>query len=509
MAIPNVTFIRPELRKVLAKYRKIRDVIEGEERIKECGTLYLPMPNAHDKSPSNIERFKAYLVRAIFYNVTGRTLIGLVGQIFMRDPVIKVPPLLDSILKDVDGSGVTIEQQMQAACDYTCAYARGGLLIDYPSTNVVNEDEDGNITGATVEQLVKGEIRATITLFSPWQIVNWRKATIGAKTFFTLIVISEAYCVEDDGFEMKEAGQFRVLKLDQATGNYIQEIWRENTPSKYSEYKELRGNYQRKTIINMIGADGTPLKEIPFTFVGGKNNDANVDMPHMSDMANINIGLYRNSADYEESCFMVGQPTPVITGLTNEWIKTVFESKPVTFGSRAAILLPASGDAKLIQATENTMLKEAMEDKINHMISLGAKLIQPKDVQRTAFEVKTDTATEGSVLSSVANNVSAAYTFALNWCAKFMGAPETCEAQLNNDFDMTALSPEQQTQVMLQWAQGGISFTEMRKQLKKAGTATDEDATAKAEIDADSIKKNNEAIRVAKESKPQPVAAAA
>lgn len=468
----NVAFVRPELSKVLALYYLIRDCLAGETTIKEARTKYLPMPNAADKSPENLARYLSYLTRAVFYNVTRRTLSGLLGQIFMREPAVKVPTLLEVVTKDVDGEGLTIEQQSARTCSYALAYSRCGLFVDYPNV------PEG---GATVEQLAAGDIRPTISVFAPWQIVNWRTMKKGAKTIFSLVVISEMYCVADDGFEMKNAGQFRVLKLD-AAGNYVQEIWRESTPRSYDGLKPLRGNFISKTTYLMKGPDGNPLQEIPFMFVGSENNDSNVDNPNMYDLASLNIAHYRNSADYEESCYVVGQPTPVLIGVTEEWVNKVLKGV-VAFGSRGGIPLPVGADAKLLQAEERTMIKEAMTAKEEQMRSIGAKLVAPKEAQKTATESKLDAAGEASVLATVAKNVSAAYLWALEWCAVFMGTGEGgIEFALNDDFDLSALTVEQQNAVVGNWQKGALTFPEMRAVLRKAGQATEDDATAEQTI---------------------------
>lgn len=469
--MPNVAFVRPELAKILTLYYLIRDCLAGEPTIKDARTKYLPQPNAEDKSPENQVRYNAYLTRAVFYNVTRRTLAGLLGQIFMRDPAKKIPTALEIVTKDVDGEGLTIEQQAARACSYVLAYSRCGLFVDYPETK----------EGATVEELEKGDIRPTISVFAPWQIVNWRTKKVGAKTVYTLVVISEMWTVHDDGFEMKNAGQFRVLKLDQA-GNYIQEIWQEPSPTKYDGMKPLKGNFQPKRVIAMKGPDGEPLKEIPFMFLGSENNDSNVDNPNMYDLASLNIAHYRNSADYEESCYVVGQPTPVLVGVTQDWVEKVLKGV-IAFGSRGGIPLPAGADAKLLQAEERTMIKEAMTSKEEQMKSLGAKLVQPKDVQRTATESKIDAASEASVLGSVAKNVSAGYVWALEWCGVFQNIGESgIEFALNSDFDLSAMTVEQQNAVVGNWQKGALTFPEMRAVLRKAGQATEDDKTAEATI---------------------------
>jgi hypothetical protein len=492
--MPNVAFVRPELANVLALYYLIRDCLAGEPTIKAARTKYLPQPNAEDKSPENMARYTAYITRAVFYNVTRRTLAGLLGQIFMRDAAKKIPTKLEIVTKDIDGEGLSIEQQSARTCAYTLAYSRCGLFVDYPETS----------EGATVEELEQGDIRPTIAVFAPWQIVNWRTKKVGAKTVYTLVVISEMWCVMDDGFEMKNAGQFRVLKLDPA-GNYVQEIWQEPTPTKYDGMKPLKGSFQPKRVITPKGPDGNPLKEIPFMFVGSDNNDTNVDNPNMYDLASLNIAHYRNSADYEESCFIVGQPTPVVTGVTEDWVNKVMKGV-IAFGSRGGIPLPAGATAELLQAQESTMLKEAMTSKEEQMKSLGAKLVQPKDVQRTATESKIDAASEASVLGSVAKNVSAAYVWALEWCGVFMNIGEGgIEFSLNSDFDLSAMTVEQQSAVVKNWQAGALTFPEMRTVLRKAGQATEDDVTAEAAI----VKATQDAMTFEASLKPAPGAAVA
>ncbi|MDP0908071.1 hypothetical protein Q6322_30065, partial [Klebsiella pneumoniae] len=47
--------------------------------------------------------------------------------------------------------------------------------------------------------------------------------------------------------------------------------------------------------------------EIPFTFVGAQNNDPSIDESPLAALVEINLGHYRNSADYEDSVFLCGQ----------------------------------------------------------------------------------------------------------------------------------------------------------------------------------------------------------
>lgn len=477
---PNVSFKRPELAKLLPMYKLIRDCLSGEPTIKSAKTTYLPMPDAHDKCESNLERYKAYVLRAVFYNVTRRTVIGLVGQVFMRDPIVEVPALLEPVLVDANGAGVSLTQLQKKSLSMTLAYSRSGLFIDYP------ESPEG---GASKKELEEGHIRPTIAAYSPLEIINWRVIERGAKELLSLVVLSELYCVADDGFEMKNSPQFRVLRLNEA-GQYIQEIWREPTPSNADGTPATAANkmFQRHETIVPTDANGEPFKEIPFTFIGSDNNDTNPDNPNLYDLASINIAHYRNSADYEEACYIVGQPTPVITGLNQEWYTNVLKGT-IGFGSRGGIPLPPGATAELLQAEPNTMIKEAMETKERQMVALGAKLVEQKEVQRTAFETKVEATSEGSILSSTTKNVAAAYEFALKWCCKFVGEVETTvKVELNTDFDIARMTPEERQEVIKEWQAGALTFEEMRAVLRKAGSATEDDEVAKGKIETETVK---------------------
>lgn len=487
---PNVAFIRPELEKLIPQYELIRDCIAGETVIKAARTKYLPMPNAGDMSPENKARYVAYLTRAVFYNVTRRTLFGLKGQVFSQPPVAKLPVALDPLIKDATGTGTSLDQLAEQSLAHVVAYSRGGVFCDFPDTSAQG--------GASADQIESGEVRPTLYAYGPLEIINWRVVERGAKEVLSLVVLLEGFPLSDDGFEVKSAPQFRVLKLD-AAGNYVQEIWRENQPSKWDGYSvPKRGNFQLHQTITPTGPDGKPIKEIPFWFIGSQNNDTNPDNPNMYDMASLNIAHYRNSADYEESCYVVGQPTPVATGLTEEWVKNVLKGT-LAFGSRGGIPLPTGATADLLQADPNTMIKEAMDTKERQMTALGAKLVEQKTVQRTATESSQDKAAENSILTSCANNVSTAYRSALTYAAWLMSASGEIDYALNVDFEVAALTPEAVRMAIEAWQKGAITFEEMRQDLRRYGIATVDDKEAKAAIAKEQI----DAMTLAAENDPQ------
>lgn len=453
-----VSFKRKELQELLPQYNLIEDCVAGDIAVKSRNTIYLPNPTP-DAGVSSA-RYMQYQTRAQFYNVTKRTLAGLVGQIYLREPVVEVPTLLDPVHWDATGGGVSLEQLSKEACRKTLSLGRCGIFVDYPRTD----------NPASREDVTNGNIRPTITIVPARDIINWRVRRIGAHEHLSLVVMREDYIIEDDGFMQETLTQWRALRV--VDGVYIQEIWRDETKSPYET-------------IMPLDAKGSPLEYIPFMFIGSSNNDSSPDSPPLYDLASLNIGHYRNSADYEESCFIVGQPTPFVSGIDREWIQDVFKGE-ILLGSRAAIPLPVGGVAGLLQASPNSMPFEAMQHKERQMVSLGAKLIEQKKIQRTATEAAQDHSTELSTLASVAQNVGSAFTTALEWCAAFVGVPDTgIRFELNSEFDLTQMSAGERAQLIAEWQSGAIAWEEMRENLRRGGIATLDDAVAKEKIDAE------------------------
>ncbi len=474
----NVQFQRKELTDALPYYQVIQDCLAGQATIKARTDVYLPRPNAADTSEENKARYIAYVARAVFYNVTKRTLNGLVGQVFLRDPVVEVPTDIDIVVKDTNGNGVNLEQTARFAASEVLSLGRAGMLADYPNTA-------GKPT--TVQDLRDGKIRPTISIYEAKNIINWRTRTIGGKVVLELVVLVESYVLKDDGFQIEYGTQYRVLKLNEAN-EYVVELWRESVNNSLATPVDT---YQP------LDAKGNTIKEIPFSFIGSRDNSQEVDDAPLYDLATLNIGHYVNSAEYEDSCYMLGQPTPWFSGLTEDWVKDVLGGK-VALGARGIVPLPVGGEAGLLQAEPNTLAFEAMEHKERQMVALGARLVQEKAVQRTLGEAQMEESSETSVLATVSKNVSAAIKWGLEWCAIFTGSVDysmDAEArgklikfELNTEFDLTKMSAQERLQLMKEWQGNAITFSEYREILRKAGIATLDDEQAQAELDAQTEK---------------------
>jgi hypothetical protein len=446
----KIDFIRPEVEARLSQYSLIEDCLEGEEAVKGGRERYLPMPNADDQSSQNKERYEAYLSRAQFFNIGWRTWRGLVDQAFTKPLVIELDSLLDVMKASVDGAGTTLEQQAKKADGELVSKGRVGLLADFP------------ITGGPVsrQELQDGKVAPTIAVYTAAQIRNWRLARVQSQLVLTKLVLKERKEI-DDGFALTYEDRWRVIEMKDGACTVM--VYKRATDGSNGFDVDVPE-------VTVRDYTGQAFTFIPFQIVGAEDNDWGVDRPVMFDICSLNIGHFRNSADWEESCFIVGQPTPIATGLTEQWYTKVMKER-IAMGSRGGVPLPQGGDFKLVQADPNTMAAEGMRDKEARMLALGAKLMQPKQVQQTASEVRINYATELSVVGTIANNLASAYTKVLEWCGLFVGATQAPSVKIGVDFSMGWLTAEELTMLSDLHTNKKITTSEFREALVKAGYA--------------------------------------
>lgn len=456
---------REELYYMCYRYQRINDAIEGEHAIKYQGKKYLPLPS--DCKCEEDKRYKAYETRAVYYNVCKPTRNALVGQIFLRPPVLELPDGLEFLQTDINGDGLTFEQLARKAANYILPFGRGGFLVDFPIS-------EGEITRGEIES---GEKRPTIIFFEPWAIRNWKVEKIGTVRKLTMLVLDE--CVErenGDEFDIETVIQQRVYRLEERGSTYC------CTAEVY--------DYDGKSIEKheICGKDGVGLDTIPFEPVGSKNNDMDIDEPPFENLASLNLAHYRNSADYEESVFLVGQPTPVYSGLTTDWMENYFP-KGIPFGSRASITLNENANAQLLQALPNSLAFEAMTHKEKQMFSIGAKIINAdQKIEKREKEVEIESASQKSVLMNVRNNLQMALFAAIQRAGTFIGidvTEENSKLELNENFDLTSADPDELRASSERYAAGEVSLSEHREVLVRSGAAKLDLETFKIEAKAD------------------------
>ena len=425
---------------------KTRDAVRGSVQIKDKKHVYLPVPDpetADERIGENTIRYRQYIRRAVFANYTGRTKNALVGAAFRKPPSYELPQGLEYLIDDATGDGLGIEQLAKDELSNLLETGRTLLLVDFPQAEA----------GMSAEEIARLSIRASIIPYACEQVVNWKTETVGGRKLVTMIVLAEDYKTADDEFEHDSEVQYRVLRLRE--DGYTQQLYREEVP--YTD--EI---YPRK-------ADGSTWDIIPAIFVGSKNNDSTIDDAPLADIADVNIAHYRNSADYEESCFITGQPTLFITHSLNmeEWYE--YNPEGIKLGARAGHVLGESGSATLLQPNANNLVLEAMKAKEGQMVAIGARIITDRGSNETAEGARIRFASENSVLGDIVGNLSAALQQAVLWCGEFMGAGDEAEFAINREFYDKSVDPQLIMSMVTLMDRQIISDQDIFDRLKSAG----------------------------------------
>ena len=412
----------------------LRDFLRGERAVKAAADAYLPRPQSMSDS-----EYAAYLTRATLYDATGKTAVAMAGAMFRREPTFELPAALEYLRDDADGRGTPLAQVAKRAAAEVCGLGRVGLLVDFPVLPP--------LASAAEERAFNAQ--AKLLQYEAENILNWRYEKVGGAHKLSLLVLREMAEVVD-GFETKYVEQRRVLLL--VDGRVVVEIWekRENETTKTMDWQRVES--RAPTL-----PGGAFLADIPFVFIGAADLTAAVDKSPVLDIARVNAAHYRNSADYEDALFMLGQPTPWISGLSPEFIDKY--QGQLRIGARSAWLLPQNASAGLLESQSNLgALKDAMEAKERQMAALGARVFEARDGNPEAEgTVRVRQSGEAATLQSIASNVGRALTIAVNWCGLWMQAAGEATITLSGDFFPAGLDPASLDALFRLWQGGAIT----------------------------------------------------
>lgn len=453
----DVTTLHPEYRAHMSKWSVTRDVVRGDVE------HYLPVIDANDP-----DRQKLYKKLAVFSNFTKRTRIGLVGSANRKAAEVNLPPSLAYLEIDADGNENTLQQMIQKSEGDAIEVGRQGLLVDFPTVEGTPSAADAQLRG----------LRPTIKAYSAESIINWDTVKVGSGNILTLLVLEEKRDVVVNRFEHKTEKEYRVLEL---------------RPSEDGlEYWQSRMN-DKSEIIDVpvrIEANGRPLDRIPFQFIGSDNNDSEIDAAPLEGIAEINLGHYINSADYEESLHIAGQPMVAFSTSWDieEWNAANEGNTKVRMGARVGYNLGEGGKMEIIQAQAEQALAKAMDQKEQQMIAMGARIMSPNTQVETAEAARINNSTDNSALLTIVQNVQAAYTQALKWCSLFLGAVGDIKLKLNTEFYEEGVDPNELNSLILLMEKKVIARPDVRSFLRERGRIeegrTDEDLDEDIENDA-------------------------
>ena len=444
----EVDFIRPELIEALGKYDLVRDCLLGEDHMKSLGEKYFPNPDKETYTP---ELYKRYIDRLSFLNATGLTQRTIVGKLFAKTPTVELPEVMKPMLDNVNGEGLAFDQLLEKCLAETFGFARIGLYADF--RNVIPE---------TVSIADAQELYPTITYCLAENIINWRINKYRKR--LELVVVRETY-ESYEGFAVKVNPQYREFAIENE--RLVIRVHREteNTETKYEVIEEY--------FPTLPG--GKPWTIIPFAIIGASDNDWNIDEPPLYQIATYDKSLARNSADIEEAAVLVGQPTPYVSGITEEWAKEM-EIESLKMGSgRFVPLEDANSKVGLVQANAQTLIDKLMEEKMKILRHLGATVFSVDSLaqDQTATGAIFQALQIHAQLVTTSRNVVDGIKKAVGFAAMYLGIDpednEEIEIKLNadvldNPLGVTGLQTASQL-----YKDGLLTWEEVREQLRVQG----------------------------------------
>ncbi len=247
------------------QWSRIRDVMEGSDKIKTEGTTYLPQ-----LSGQTDPEYDAYKLRANFVNLSSRIVSTNTGLMFSKEPIINLPKVLKYLEKDTE-SFMSIYELFYSVTSESLQMGRVGVMLDVRDDLIVPVLYQ---TESIVHWVVEDGELVSVTL-------NETEIMDGVEEVDTVI---EFNMIDD-----KERGY--VCVVTKTSGDIISNI--------FPSYK------------------GRHLSFIPFCCVNTRGISLEPAKSPILDVVDMNLSHYRSSADYEHGLHFVAMPTPVITGVSD------------------------------------------------------------------------------------------------------------------------------------------------------------------------------------------------
>lgn len=438
----------PQYTAMGATWKRCRDTVEGEKAVHAATTTYLPRLEGEKDASYN-----ARLYRTPFFNAVWRTVSGLKGMVFRKDPVPTVAKAIEPFLKDIDLAGTPLDVFAQNGFEELLTVGRGGLLNDYPQVT------DGK--SLTVAESEARGLRSSIQFYPAESIYNWKSTVVNGVKILTLVCLKEKQAVPGDEFSQKEKNVYRILDLTE-TG-YRQRLFQINEKEEDEQIGDEIYPLMR----------GKPLSRIPFNFLGVDDVSPNVESPPLIDLVNTNLKHYVVAADYEHGCHLSGLPTLFVIGYKPDVGDEIY------IGGATAQCLPEVGsEAKYVEVEGNFgALRENLDSKKSEMAVLGAKMLEAqKSSVESSETIKQRSVGEHSQLAAMASIYGMSLSRSLSLMSEWAGSGEEATYELNTDFLPQGLSAPDLLALLAALQAGAISQQTFYKNLQ-AGEIADSDVT--------------------------------
>ncbi len=453
-------------------WRTLRHVYVGEMEIKRHSERYLPKMQGMTK-----EEYEAYLDRAVFFNMTTRTLIGMLGTMFNRNPVVEnLPSTVDT--SNISKTNQSLMQFTREVAREVLHVGRYGVLVDM--------DEEGRrppyLAGYTVENITDWTVREIDGRWTVTEIIL-RELRLARPVLNPTSLspagrpIAKMTAKQNDVFSQDTTvtraarrwiASYRVLRLepdpDSTTGEYI-----------YRQYYHTsdRGDaspegtpFQSFTPTHR----GKPFRYIPFVFFGAFDNTPDIEKPPLLDIVSLNVSHYKSYAQLEHGRFYTAMPVyyAQVPEGQNQGTYTLGPSVvwEVQAGDKPGILEYHGAGLKYLQ--------DALDTKADQIAALGGRMVGIEKVSagQSNNNVAMKENNEAALLLNVANALDTGMTALLRWAALWQDIPpeaaNTITFTTNKDFILNKSGAREFRALQMMYENGIIPVEVLFDYLRRA-----------------------------------------
>ncbi len=433
----SVTITHPDFDMYQNQWKRVDDCLAGLDQVIRGGTDYLPMLAGQ---MDNVASYQAYQKRAVFYGATGRTLEALLGAIFRKDPTYTVSSRLEKRMENFDARGNTVYTFAQKATKQVISKGRYGVLVDMP---------------ATPDLLDMSSLVPFFAGYSAPNIRSWRTREVNGIPKLDQVILQEfVQRPGEDGFGFVTIPRYRVLELDNA-GFYQIRI--------FVQTGDGDGEFAEQARIQPMPS-GTRIDYIPFIFLNPGDLMPDITKSPLVDLADVNLAMYRASADLENGRHYTAHCTPYITGLTDTTTKTW------KIGGDTVWQLPEGCTVGMLEYTGQGLqsLETGVSEKRELMAFLGARLLRDqKKAAETAEAQEIQQSGENATLASISRTISDGFKKALNIAEEWVSSKKEAEFELNQDFFSRRMEGSELTALVGALQAGAIPLDDFLWNLKE------------------------------------------
>ncbi len=444
--------------------KTIRDVYGGTRALRANKSLYLPQFPLEDN-----KAYKDRSDQSVSFNVVRRTVKGLNGMVFRKDPILgdDVPKEiageegLPGHIENIDLAGRKLNVFAKDVFDWALLDGHSFIFVDMqpidPDVRTLAQERDAGL-------------RPYWIAIPKQDILSFRTETIGGRPILTQLAYHTRVTVPIGPFGERLVERIRVYRLE---------------PGPTTAFVSFEIFEKRK----MQSMGGNPwvsiqrgimtINEIPLVPVYANREGHFKSTPPLLDLAFENIRHFQQRSDRDNTLHVAGVTIPVFTGVNTE--------QAIGIGADLAIKLKNVESKAFYLEPKGFGLRESREELSateRRMAVLGLSMLASEQRKaETAEAKKIDKAESDSQLAAAAGGLEDALEEALRLHSRWMrieggGGSVT----VNTDFMDQPLTPEMVSAISDMVAKGQLSLDTMWDVLMK-GEILSEDFDPEAEQD--------------------------